>query len=295
MSQPDPHAGSAYNTAGHELAGALTAAVADSTPNVIDGVAFARLYGEPLFKLPQDLYIPPDALEVFLETFEGPLDLLLYLIRKQNFNVLDIPMADVTRQYLGYVEQIRGTNLELASEYLLMAAMLIEIKSRMLLPVRKADSGEEAEDPRAELVRRLLEYEQMKLAAQRVDQLPQLGRDFQRAQIYVEQSLAPRWPDVDADDLRMAWADVIKRAKLVQHHKISREELSVREHMSMMLRRLQNARFMEFSELFDAAVGVPVVVVTFIAMLELSRESLLEITQAEPFAPIYVRLAYAPA
>jgi segregation and condensation protein A len=278
-----------------ELAGALDAPLADSTPDVIDGVAFARLYGEPLFKLPQDLYIPPDALEVFLETFEGPLDLLLYLIRKQNFNVLDIPMADVTRQYLGYVEQIRGSNLELASEYLLMAAMLIEIKSRMLLPVKKADSGEEAEDPRAELVRRLLEYEQMKLAAQRLDQLPQLGRDFQRAQIYVEQSLAPRWPDVDLDDLRSAWADVIKRAKLVQHHKISREELSVREHMSMMLRRLQNARFMEFSDLFDSSLGVPVVVVTFIAMLELSRESLLEITQAEPFAPIYVRLAYAPA
>ncbi len=292
--QPDPHAGDAY-AAGHSLAGALDASVADSTPDVIDGVAFARLYGEPLFKLPQDLYIPPDALEVFLETFEGPLDLLLCLIRKQNFNVLDIPMADVTRQYLGYVEQIRGTNLELASEYLLMAAMLIEIKSRMLLPVKKADSGEEAEDPRAELVRRLLEYEQMKLAAQRIDQLPQLGRDFQRAQIYVEQSLVPRWPDVDAEDLRAAWADVIKRAKLVQHHKISREELSVREHMSMMLRRLQNARFMEFSDLFDASLGVPVVVVTFIAMLELSRESLLEITQAEPFAPIYVRLAYAPA
>jgi segregation and condensation protein A len=165
----------------------------------------------------------------------------------------------------------------------------------MLLPVKKADSGEEAEDPRAELVRRLLEYEQMKLAAQRLDQLPQLGRDFQRAQIYVEQSLAPRWPDVDLDDLRTAWADVIKRAKLVQHHKISREELSVREHMSMMLRRLQNTRFMEFSDLFDPSLGVPVVVVTFIAMLELSRESLLEITQAEPFAPIYVRLAYAPA
>jgi len=232
---------------------------------------------------------------VFLETFEGPLDLLLYLIRKQNFNVLDIPMADVTRQYLGYVHQIRGTNLELASEYLLMAAMLIEIKSRMLLPVKKADTGDEAEDPRAELVRRLLEYEQMKLAAQRLDQLPQLGRDFQRAEIYVEQSLAPRWPDVNADDLRSAWADVIKRAKLVQHHKISREELSVREHMSQILRKLQNARFMEFSELFDVSHGVPVVVVNFIAMLELSRESLLEITQAEPFAPIYVRLAYLPA
>jgi segregation and condensation protein A len=226
---------------------------ADSTPDTVDGVAAFALYGEPLFKLPQDLYIPPDALEVFLETFEGPLDLLLYLIRKQNFNVLDIPMAQVTAQYLGYVDQIRTTNLELAAEYLLMAAMLIEIKSRMLLPVKKADTGEEAEDPRAELVRRLLEYEQMKLAAQRLDQLPQLGRDFLRAEVYIEQSITPRFPDVNADDLRAAWADVLKRAKLVQHHKISREELSVREHMSLILRRLQNARFMEFAELFDVA------------------------------------------
>jgi segregation and condensation protein A len=274
---------------------ALAAPKTDSTPDIVDGIAFARLYGEPLFKLPTDLYIPPDALEVFLETFEGPLDLLLYLIRKQNFNVLDIPMADVTTQYLGYVEQLRQTNLELASEYLLMAAMLIEIKSRMLLPVRKADTGEEAEDPRAELVRRLLEYEQMKLAARRIDHLPQLGRDFLRADVYIEQSITPRFPDVNSEDLRAAWADVIKRAKLVQHHRISREELSVREHMSVILRRLQNTRFMEFSELFDVSRGVPVVIVNFIAMLELSRESLIEITQAEPFAPIYVRLAYSPA
>jgi segregation and condensation protein A len=167
---------------------------ATSAADMVDGLAFARLYGEPLFKLPQDLYIPPDALEVFLEAFEGPLDLLLYLIRKQNFNVLDIPMAQVTRQYLSYVEQIRKRNLELAAEYLLMAAMLIEIKSRMLLPVKKADSDEEAEDPRAELVRRLLEYEQMKLAAQRLDTVPQLGRDFLRSQVFIEQSLAPRFP-----------------------------------------------------------------------------------------------------
>jgi segregation and condensation protein A len=266
----------------------------DSTPDTVDGVARARLYGEPLFALPNDLYIPPDALEVFLEAFEGPLDLLLYLIRKQNFNVLDIPMAQVTKQYLLYVEQIRRTNLELASEYLLMAAMLIEIKSRMLLPVKKADTGEEAEDPRAELVRRLLEYEQMKLAAQKIDALPVLGRDFLRSQVYIEQSLQPRFPEVDAEDLRAAWAEVLRRAKLVQHHKISREELSVREHMSQILRRLQGARFMEFTELFDVTRGVPVVVVNFIAMLELSRESLLEITQAEPFAPIYVRLTYSP-
>jgi segregation and condensation protein A len=270
----------------------------DSTPDVVDNVAVARLYGEPLVTLPLDLYIPPDALEVFLEAFEGPLDLLLYLIRKQNFNILDIPMLSVTRQYLAYVEQIRNRNLELAAEYLLMAAMLIEIKSRMLLPVKKTDSGEEPEDPRAELVRRLLEYEQMKLAAQKLDTLPQLGRDFLRAQVYIEQSLAPRYPDVNSDDLRVAWADVLRRAKLTQHHKISREELSVREHMSQILRKLQHARFMEFTELFEEAIqsgkGAPIVVVNFVAMLELSREALLEITQAEPYAPIYVRLAYSP-
>ena len=258
----------------------------------VDGIALARLYGEPLFTMPQDLYIPPDALEVFLEAFEGPLDLLLYLIRRQNFNILDIPLADVTRQYLAYVEQIRSHNLELASEYLLMAAMLIEIKSRMLLPVRKRDDEGEAEDPRAELVRRLLEYEQIKLAAARLDALPVIGRDFLRAQIAVEQSLEPRFPDVEPADLREAWLDILKRAKLNQHHHIGREQLSVREHMSIVLRRLQGRRFVEFHELFDAVRGPAVMVVTFIAMLELSREALLEVTQAEAFAPIYVRLAY---
>ena len=261
----------------------------------VDNVAVARLYGEPLFRLPQDLYIPPDALEVFLEAFEGPLDLLLYLIRKQNFNILDIPLADVTRQYLDYVDQIRERNLELASEYLLMAAMLIEIKSRMLLPAKKADDGAEPEDPRAELVRRLLEYERMKLAAGRLDRLPLLGRDFLRGQVAVEQSLEPRFPDVALDDLRAAWLDILKRAKLVQHHKISREQLSVREHMSIVLRTLQGRRFVEFPELFDPRRGPAVMVVTFIAMLELAREHLIELTQAEAFAPIYVRLAYQPA
>jgi segregation and condensation protein A len=261
----------------------------------IDNVAVARLYGEPLFAMPTDLYIPPDALEVFLEAFEGPLDLLLYLIRKQNFNILDIPLADVTRQYLAYVEQIRRRNLELASEYLLMAAMLIEIKSRMLLPVRRSDDGHEPEDPRAELVRRLLEYEQMKLAASKLDALPVLGRDFLRAAVVIEQSLQPRFPDVDVADLRAAWIDIVRRAKLVQHHHITREQLSVREHMSIVLRRLQGRRFVEFHELFDPGRGPQVLVVTFIALLELARESLLEVTQAEAFAPIYVRLAYQPA
>ena len=267
----------------------------DSTPDVVDGMAFAKLYGEPLFKLPTDLYIPPDALEIFLEAFEGPLDLLLYLIRKQNFNILDIPMAQVTRQYLEYVDQIRVRNLELAAEYLLMAAMLIEIKSRMLLPVKKADTGDEAEDPRAELVRRLLEYEQMKLAAQQINNLPQLGRDYVRAQIFIEQSMVTRWPDVSIDELQAVWGDILKRAKLTAHHTISREELSVREHMTGILRRLQSARFVEFADLFDPSRGVPVLVVNFIALLELAKETLIEITQAEAFAPIYVRLAYSPS
>ena len=210
-------------------------------PEVVDHVAVARLYGEPLFALPQDLYIPPDALEVFLEAFEGPLDLLLYLIRKQNFNILDIPMLSVTKQYLVYVDQIRKRNLELAAEYLLMAAMLIEIKSRMLLPPKKVAAGEEVEDPRAELVRRLLEYEQMKLAGAKLNALPQNGRDFLAAQIYIEQALQPKFPDVYLTDLSDAWRDILKRAKLVQHHKISREQLSVREHMSMVLKRTTRA------------------------------------------------------
>jgi segregation and condensation protein A len=269
--------------------------VAAMPPAVVDSVAVARLYGEPLFAMPTDLYIPPDALEVFLEAFEGPLDLLLYLIRRQNFNILDIPLADVTRQYLTYVDQIRKTNLELASEYLLMAAMLIEIKSRMLLPPKKSADGQEPEDPRAELVRRLIEYEQMKLAAARIDALPLIGRDFLRAQVVIEQSLAPRFPDVDPDELRAAWADILKRARLNQHHHITREQLSVREHMSIVLRRLQGRRFALFEDLFDAGRGTQVMVVTFIALLELAREHLLEITQAEAFAPIYVRLAYEPS
>jgi segregation and condensation protein A len=264
-------------------------------PEVVDQVALARLYGEPLFALPQDLYIPPDALEIFLEAFEGPLDLLLYLIRKQNFNILDIPMAAVTRQYLTYVDEIRERNLELAAEYLLMAAMLIEIKSRMLLPPKKTAEGEEAEDPRAELVRRLLEYEQMKAAAFRLNEMPQVGRDVLRAQVYIEQSLQPRFPDVHITDLQEAWRDILRRARLIQHHKITREELSVREHMSLVLKKLQGRKFIEFEQLFDAAKGVPVLIVTFIATLELAKETLIELTQAEAYAPIYVRLAYQPA
>ena len=275
-----------------ELGAATATTSAQTEMAMVDNVALARLYGEPLFAMPTDLYIPPDALQVFLEAFEGPLDLLLYLIRKQNFNILDIPMAGVTRQYLSYVEEVRQKNLELAAEYLLMAAMLIEIKSRMLLPPKKSADGKEVEDPRAELVRRLLEYEQMKLAAARLNALPVFGRDYLRAQVYIEQSLSPRFPDVHVVDLQDAWRDMLKRAKLTQHHMISREELSVREHMSIVLRRLQGRKFVEFEELFDPAKGPQVLVVTFIALLELAKETLIDIVQAEAFAPIYVRLAF---
>ena len=288
MTAPDPA------SAAHGVDAPLSP-LPDGMPEVVDHVAVARLYGEPLFAMPHDLYIPPDALEVFLEAFEGPLDLLLYLIRKQDFNILDIPMLSVTRQYLVYVEQIRKRNLELAAEYLLMAAMLIEIKSRMLLPPKKAQDGEEAEDPRAALVRRLLEYEQMKLAAARLNALPVFGRDFLQPNVTVETALQVRLPEVSMSDLQEAWRDILKRARLVQHHKISRAELSVREHMSIVLRKLQGRRFVGFEDLFDAASGVPVLVVTFIALLELAKETLVEITQAEAFAPIYVRLAYTPS
>ena len=276
----------------HSLLPEAPAAELSLTPPVVDHVAVARLYGEPLFAMPHDLYIPPDALEVFLEAFEGPLDFLLYLIRKQNFNILDIPMLSVTKQYLVYVDQIRKRNLELAAEYLLMAAMLIEIKSRMLLPPKKVAEGEEAEDPRAELVRRLLEYEQIKLGAARLNAVPQFGRDFLQAAVYIEQSLQPRFPEVHVVDLREAWAAILQRARLVQHHKISREELSVREHMSMVLKKLQGRRFVGFEDLFESGSSMGVLVVTFIALLELAKETLVEITQAEAFAPIYVRLSY---
>jgi segregation and condensation protein A len=273
-----------------------SASGAPLTPSVVvDAVALARLYGEPLFAMPEDLYIPPDALEVFLEAFEGPLDLLLYLIRRQNFNVLDIPMAPLTEQYLAYVEQIRARNLELAAEYLLMAALLIEIKSRMLLPVKKADTGEEVEDPRAELVRRLVEYERMKLAARQIDDQPQLGRDFVRALVIIEETMTRHLPTIQAPDLQRAWLELLRRASLLAHHHIAREELSVREHMSLILKSLQGRRFAEFCDLFDPAKGVPVMIVHFLALLELARENLIEVTQAEPYAPLYVRLTYVPS
>jgi segregation and condensation protein A len=256
-------------------------------------LALAHLYGEPLFKMPHDLYIPPEALAIFLEAFEGPLDLLLYLIRKQNFNVLDIPMAALTQQYLSYVDEIRTHNLDLAGEYLLMAAVLIEIKSRTLLPPPLKDTTE-VQDPRADLVRRLIEYEQFKQAAELLNQIPQLDRDFMRVSVYTEHTITVQYPDVSVIDLTQAWADLMRRAKLIQHHVITRESLSVREYMSHILKQLNTRTFFEFKDLFDIQQGVSMLVVCFLALLELSRERLVNITQAVAFAPIYVRLTYTP-
>ena len=254
----------------------------------------ARVYGEAFNDLPFDLYIPPDALEVFLESFEGPLDLLLYLIRKQNINVLDIPMAELTKQYLGYVEMMRRTQLELAAEYLLMAAVLIEIKSRLLLPKPPALPGEEVEDPRAELVRRLLEYERMKQAAREIDAMPLADRDFATVRIWFDHAVAVRLPDVTPDDLRAAWAVLIQRAHINRHHLVSREQLSVRSEMSRILKLLAPSRHAEFTALFAEHADIAHLVVTFLAMLELAREQLVN-AQAEPYAPIYVQLKATPA
>ncbi|HTT36955.1 MAG TPA: ScpA family protein [Burkholderiales bacterium] len=261
---------------------------AESEAALYPGGPVARLYGQPVIEIPADLFIPPDALRVILEAFEGPLDLLLYLIRKHNLDVLDIPMAQLTAQYMGYVEAMRAHQLELAAEYLLMAALLIEIKSRMLLP-RPREETEEPEDPRAELVRRLLEYEQMKKAAGRLDELPQLGRDFSLVCVLVEKAISVRLPDVDAEDLRAAWLVLVARARAARHHKVTREQLSVRERMSTILRRLRGHGFLEFAQLFNPARGIADLVVTFLALLELARESLVQVTQQGSFAPIYVR------
>ena len=254
----------------------------------------ATVRGEAMLEMPPDLYIPPDALEVFLDTFEGPLDLLLYLIRKADIDILDIPMARLTQQYLEYVELMRRRNLELAAEYLLMAAMLIDIKSRMLLPRREqAEEANEGDDPRAELVRRLIEYERIKLAAHKLDALPVLGRDFLTLEVWIEQAAVQRLPQVRTQDLIAAWQSLLMQARVMRHHKVTREELSVREFMSSILRRLQGSQFTEFTTLFDVSKGVAVVVVSFLALLELVRESLIEVTQSEPYAPIYVKLAHA--
>jgi len=271
---------------------AAGAALRPLTAAIAPDARVATVRGEALLEMPPDLYIPPDALEVFLDTFEGPLDLLLYLIRKANIDILDIPMARLTEQYLEYVELMRRRNLELAAEYLLMAALLMEIKSRMLLPRPRAQREDE-EDPRVELVRRLMEYENMKLAAHKLDALPVLGRDFLTVQVWIEQAAVQRLPQVRTQDLIAAWQSLLMHARMTQHHKVTREELSVREFMSAILRRLQGGQFTNFISLFEVSKGVAVVVVSFLALLELVRESLIEVTQSEPYAPIYVKLAHA--
>lgn len=260
--------------------------------SVIDPVdtthPIAKICGEPLLEIPQDLYIPPDALEIFLDTFQGPLDLLLYLIRKHNLEILDIPMAELTLQYMAYVEMMRIDQLELAAEYLLMTALLIEIKSRMLLPNPKTETEQE-HDPRAELVRRLLEYEQMKTAALRLNELPQAERDFSIIRVWIEKNAVEQLPNIRTDDLHLAWIAILTRAKVNRHHQIKRETLSVRAYMSQVLRDLRGRKQIEFYDLFSPAATVAEVVVTFLAILELAKELLLEISQAKDSGIIYVR------
>jgi segregation and condensation protein A len=252
---------------------------------------FAIVDGEPVTEVPRDLYIPPQALKVFLEAFEGPLDLLLYLIRRQNLDVLDIPIAEITRQYLEYIDLMRELELELAGEYLLMAAMLAEIKSRMLLPRPQSEAAEEA-DPRAELVRRLQEYERFKRAAADLDQLPRLERDVFVAQAeLVERAAAPLLPEVALKEMLLAFSDVIQRAAMFAHHHVQRERLSVRQRMSEIIARLQGGGLVDFAQLFRVEEGRMGVTVTFVALLELLREGLLDIVQADSFAPLHVRAA----
>ena len=253
----------------------------------------AKLYGENIAQLPLDLFIPPDALEVYLESFEGPLDLLLYLIRKDNIDVLDIPMANLTSQYISYVEQMKIINIELAADYLLMSAMLIEIKSRLLLPKPEASEDEE-DDPRADLVRKLIEYEQMKLAAEELNVMPQIGRDMLGTSAYFETEVNKIPPEVNMNDLYSAWVNVIKRAKQFEQHTISKSELSVREHMTSILRALKENNLIEFSSLFNEEKDpIPKLVVCFLAILELSKERLIKINQQEPCSPLYIQLETA--
>ena len=251
---------------------------------------FAVVDGEPIVDLPRDLYIPPDALEVFLEAFEGPLDLLLYLVKRQNLDILDIPIAAITRQYMEYIDLMKELRLELAAEYLAMAAMLAEIKSRLLLP--RPESIDDEDDPRAELVRRLQEYERYKQAAERLDELPRIGRDLvevRAATPYVR--IERPQPRVELDNLLAALSDVLARAQSYRRHQVQMEWLSVRERMSIVLERVQQASFVEFTALFTPREGRQGVVVTLLALLELLRESLIDIVQARPFGPVHVRVA----
>ena len=252
---------------------------------------FAVVAGEPVTALPQDLYIPPYALEVFLEAFEGPLDLLLYLIRRQNLDILDIPVAEITRQYVEYIEMMQELHLELAGEYLLMAAMLAEIKSRMLLP-RSEEEEEDEEDPRAELVRRLQEYERYKKAAENLAELQRMERDLHQATVeVVDRKTTIEPPDLQMQELLMAFKDVLSRAEMFAHLHVQREPLSVRQRMSEVLLKLTDDRFIEFKDLFDPQEGRMGVAVTFIALLELMREAVIEIVQSAAYAPIHVRAA----
>jgi segregation and condensation protein A len=255
---------------------------------------FAVVEGEPMTELPRDLYIPPDALQVFLEAFEGPLDLLLYLIRKQNLDILDIPIAEITRQYMKYIEVMADLQLELAGEYLLMAAMLAEIKSRMLLPRPATPDGQEEDDPRAELVRRLQEYERFKKAAEDIDQLTRLERDTLPASAeLVERKVVRVQPQVSLQEMLLAFKDVLARAEMFAHHHVARERLSVRQRMSDILSNLRTAAFVDFTQLFRFEEGRMGVTVTFIAILELMKEGLIEIVQAEAYAALHVRTASA--
>jgi segregation and condensation protein A len=251
----------------------------------------AKIHGEAMLQMPTDLYIPPDALEVFLDTFEGPLDLLLYLVRRANLDILDIPMAPLTAQYLSYIEAMRSTNLELASEYLLMAAMLLDIKSRMLLPKPPRENpADSEEDPRAELVRRLVEYERIKRASLVLDKLPRAERDYEWTAVQIATVTVERLPDVNLADLQTAWLGLVQRTRLTQHHHIGRETLSVREYMTEILRRLSGTEYIEFTELFDLSHGVASLIVGFLAVLELVKERLVQITQNAPMESLYVRL-----
>lgn len=252
---------------------------------------FAIVQGEKITQLPQDLYIPPDALEVFLDAFEGPLDLLLYLIRRQNLDILDVPVAEITRQYMVYVDLMKEIHLDLAGEYLVMAAMLAEIKSRMLLPRRDEEDSDE-EDPRAELVRRLQEYERYKQAAENIDNLPRMNRDSYRVEIITPDIRVKKEPpEVNLQDVLLAFQEVIKRADMFSSHHIQMEPLSVRERMSNVLSELKADKFTEFSLLFTPEEGRAGVVVTFLAILELLKNALIEMVQNEPFGPIYVKSA----
>jgi len=254
---------------------------------------FAVVNGEPMTQLPRDLYIPPQALEIFLEAFEGPLDLLLYLIRRQNVDILNIPIAEITRQYTQYIELMQELQLELAGEYLLMAATLAEIKSRMLLP-RPADAELVEQDPRAELVRRLQEYERFKRAASDIDQLPRLERDVWQVSAQLqERRLVRALPQVTLREMLLAFKEVALRAEMFAHHHVRREPLSVRERMSSILLALEAGSFVEFSRLFTLEEGRAGVTVAFMALLELLREGLIEVTQTEPYAPLHVRSAAA--